>query len=311
MLGLNALTNHQRLPRKPAHWYNDRLHFFKYMTAGTAKIVLENQTLRWSTPAMLNDPFDVQFEMGIRADRGRLKRETVNRLWRLYNGDPDLIPNNAVGHLMNAIRLSGIILGEDEFDKEFGEACEEGYDRMLMVLPEVNSRAAVEFAKSKILCLTSVPDNTLMWSHYAASHSGVVLRLRSVPALDSPYGMAKPVNYVEHVPEMFHEDFLIEMSAGLASIDTNEIIDRMIYTKSSAWAYQNEWRVQMGSGRNPDLPFDDCQFSRNELDGIIFGLRTSEQDRTEIRKLAQDYPNAQLMEMRRTNSSFQLRVEET
>ncbi len=42
---------------------NDRKSFFKYMSPGTAKTVLENSTLRWSSPILFNDPFDVPREM--------------------------------------------------------------------------------------------------------------------------------------------------------------------------------------------------------------------------------------------------------
>jgi hypothetical protein len=40
------------------------MRFFKYVTANTARTILENGTLRWSSPAMFNDPFDIRREPG-------------------------------------------------------------------------------------------------------------------------------------------------------------------------------------------------------------------------------------------------------
>jgi hypothetical protein len=44
--------------------------FYKYMTAATAKKVLEKSTLRWALPTQFNDPFDVQFDLRVEYDRG-------------------------------------------------------------------------------------------------------------------------------------------------------------------------------------------------------------------------------------------------
>src|ERR1035437_506982 len=41
---------------------------YKYVTADTGKKILENGTLRWSTPAVLNDPFDMQFAFQLPTD---------------------------------------------------------------------------------------------------------------------------------------------------------------------------------------------------------------------------------------------------
>jgi len=38
---------------------HDRRSFFKYTSAATAKLVLNNRTLRWSSPSLFNDPFDI------------------------------------------------------------------------------------------------------------------------------------------------------------------------------------------------------------------------------------------------------------
>jgi hypothetical protein len=62
-----------KLPEIPPNWNNDRLHFFKYMNFETAKIVLENRTLRWTTPRTLNDLYDVQIDLRLGAASATLQ----------------------------------------------------------------------------------------------------------------------------------------------------------------------------------------------------------------------------------------------
>ena len=51
-------------------WSHDRKCFYKYMTADVAKLVLQNNTLRWALQKLFNDPFDVQFDLRVEYDRG-------------------------------------------------------------------------------------------------------------------------------------------------------------------------------------------------------------------------------------------------
>src|SRR5713226_7623242 len=38
---------------------HDKKSFFKYANASTAKTILGQRTLRWSSPILFNDPFDI------------------------------------------------------------------------------------------------------------------------------------------------------------------------------------------------------------------------------------------------------------
>jgi hypothetical protein len=297
-----------KIAHKPSFWENDRLYFFKYMSAGTAKIVLKNRTLRWSTPSQLNDPFDIQFNMDIRADPATLKVIALDRLWDVFEGRTRPNPRNPLGALFSVLGARGIKISKEDLLERIGPAYDEGFARMMAVLPSVHEEASAIISSVKILCMSARPDNTLMWSHYAGNHSGVVLRFKSIPELDTPYGMAKPVNYVGEVPPLLSEEQLADIFAGTGSIYEAGILDRTVYTKSLDWAYEDEWRLSTGTGRNPNEPYEDCPFGGEEVDGVIFGLRTSGQEREEIAALLASFPKVELMEVRRTPSSFGLSI---
>jgi hypothetical protein len=299
-----------RLTNKPPRFANDRLHFFKYCSADVAKLILRNRTLRWSTPQTLNDPFDVQFDMGIKVTKEEMRDPALEKLWAVYSGHSAAPVVGLLGVLMSKLASVTIRLSKDQFLEAFAPAIEEGYDRALESLPRLHRETADILADVKLLCLSAEPDVNLMWAHYSDSHRGVVLRFRSIPGLDNPYGMAKPVNYVDQIPELFGKEFMIDMFAGLASIDTATIMDKLIYTKSSDWSYEKEWRINAGSGRDASAPFELVPFGTNDIDGVIFGLRSSDGDRAEITQLVQGYPNVELFQARRERSNFALSIDQ-
>ena len=62
------------------------MKFFKYVTADTAKIVLESGARRWSSPLLFNDPFDVQFDLHVEYDAKKLVSLIREELWEIYSG---------------------------------------------------------------------------------------------------------------------------------------------------------------------------------------------------------------------------------
>ncbi|UUZ68216.1 DUF2971 domain-containing protein [Polaromonas sp. P2-4] len=288
---------------------NRRDTFYKYMSQDTGRIVLKNQTLRWSTPGTLNDPYDIQFDLSLNINREAVKAATLQKMWEAYCCQPVSV-GNAVGALMLLISQHCAGWSRERFEKEFESTIAESFARGEAVLPAVNAEVRAMMANSKILCLTTEPDNTLMWTHYAEAHQGMVLRFRTIPELDSPYSIACPIQYLENMPVLMDDDFLSDMLSGRVSLDPKSIMSRLVYTKSSDWAYEHEWRIFSGAGRNPDAPHEDCRFGARELDAVIFGCRTSDADRIEIAALVRDrYPHASLLQARKKMNAFQLEIE--
>ncbi|MER8461013.1 DUF2971 domain-containing protein [Mesorhizobium sp. M0700] len=292
------------LPVVPASWNNRRVHFFKYMSLGTAKAVLTNGTLRWSTPGTLNDPYDVQFDLAITANRTKLRAASLAKLWELFKGERDVERGNRLGALVRALGTQRPNLSREDFEKELGDGFEEGFDRMMAALPGVNAEIRQIMADSKVLCLTTDPINTSMWAHYGELNRGAVLRFRSIVAFSSPFGMAKAVEYVEALPKLMDEAFLADMFAGLASINPAVASHRMVFTKGIDWSYEREWRVFAGAGRNKSQAPEDLPFHELELDGLILGLAMPVADRKDLEALAARYPNVEMMEAVRSSTGF-------
>lgn len=225
---------------------------------------------------MLNDLFDMQFAFQLRLERDAFRK------------------------LTNVSR--------EEFNQEIGGDIDACIDEMKGIITQ-NSKAILnQFINDKILCLSDVPDSILMWSHYAQSHSGMVLRFTDQTP-GNPLVRARRVHYVDQMPSLLNEEALSRILAGCRALDTRRIMDEVIYTKSSHWAYEREWRVFAGRGRS-DNSYEDIPFDARELNGVIFGVRTAETERqTLVDLLTADYPHVELLQAMPRSDTFGLTVD--
>ena len=123
-------------------------------------------------------------------------------------------------------------------------------------------KEAIEIALRNIgyYCMTSRPDNLLMWAHYADCHRGVCLEFDILEDIDS---------FLIPVPIEYNSDYI--------NFDVlNSDITGLIRRKSCDWAYEQEYRII-----KPDF-HGLKKVKRTALKEIIFGCRTSEETREEI-----------------------------
>lgn len=260
--------------------------FFKYQSRATARIVLESVKLRWSTPATLNDPFDIQFDLATDVDENAVHAMALEKLWRCYIGElePKPFPGNSMYLVMQLLRQASSKIDRDEFVQFMAPAIRETIALGNEKIPAALAEARQLMSTCKILCLSDTPTNLLLWSHYAEAHQGAALVF--APIENSPYTLAEPVNYVADVPRLFDEELLSDIFAGLRTIDTEASLRNMAFTKSKHWEHEREWRVFAGDGRNKNAPYEDVPFGANELAGIVLGARMPLEDRTQLARLA-------------------------
>jgi hypothetical protein len=80
------------------------------------------------------------------------------------------------------------------------------------------------------VCATREP--ILMWAHYADGHKGIALHFDpGVP----PFNRVLPVHYSEQYPEY--------PFPGSGPVASSEAARAMLYTKSTRWTYEEEYRV--------------------------------------------------------------------
>jgi hypothetical protein len=285
-------------------------HLFKYVTPDTGRKIIENCTLRWSTPPTLNDPFDMQFAFQLRVDRQAARTLVLDKVWQHSHGELLDRPVTDAGRIFRQFRHTLPRMSREEFkqDREIGQVIDAVLDEMPGRIATMSEIILKQFVDDKILCLSDIPDSILMWSYYAQNHSGIVLRFTD-DTPGNPLVKARPVRYVEQMPSLLEDEMLSDMLAGYSGMEARRIMDDVIYTKSSRWAHEREWRAYAGRGRSCD-PYEDIPFSARELDGVIFGVRTAEADRTALTDLlTARYPHVELLQAKTKTDAYGLVIE--
>jgi Protein of unknown function (DUF2971) len=194
---------------------------------------------------------------------------------------------------------------EEEIRSNFKEPIEEGLKKAEARLPELHKDLRTVVSDVKLLCLSEIFDNILMWSHYANNRSGIVLRLTCMPALDSVWGAARPVRYSRAMPVFLNEADLIKLMSGQWSIDRADLLEKSVFTKAEDWGYEKEWRIF--GGKNAMVPFEDMPFHAEELTGVYLGCRIVAADASELIELTTArYPSAGIFKGRKAERSFTL-----
>jgi hypothetical protein len=124
-------------------------------------------------------------------------------------------------------------------------------------------------------CFSLEPDNILMWSHYANHHKGICICFKANhrPLTEgfkhtTKYGLTVnslniPLFEVKYNKDKPRSVDILEMSRNH---DIEPFLDFLL-TKSPCWGYEKEYRLIAEDINNIR------KFKKEELEGIIFGLR--------------------------------------
>lgn len=275
---------------------HNRQSFFKYMSAATARIVLASRKLRWSSPVLFNDPFDVPRELsfGVRPDE--VAAAMQRKMKALIEHPPDdtsifgpqlrLVLDTIKKGIPEELRAE-MLSGVDDVattQRPSGAAMDELRALWRELLPH-----------HRILCLTESPGHAAMWYHYADGYRGVVLEFRCIDELDSAWLAAKPVTYPEEKPAVYTAEGWAELICLRRELSIQTMLDLATYTKSSDWSYEREWRIAAFKQPTDTGHFTDFAFSRHELGAIYFGPMIDPDERGALLIAANAYPQARLV----------------
>jgi hypothetical protein len=133
---------------------------------------------------------------------------------------------------------------------------------------ETKMRAQLEEHAAKaatVLSLAETPEDVLMWSHHASSHTGICLGFER--SVDLPFfAAALPVNYQARFPEF-----------NFFRSTDSEKVGQALLTKSDRWKHESEWRI-VRTDEPPQLK----AFHPALLKTVTLGARVSDADRQDI-----------------------------
>jgi Protein of unknown function (DUF2971) len=148
-------------------------------------------------------------------------------------------------------------------------------------LQELRDKQRQDLAReTAIYSMSATREQILLWSHYAANHTGVCIH---VDHTRPPFSIALPVIYSEDYPE-------VRVPRTESDGDTYM---KLLHTKASVWGYEQEYRlcrIEHAPERSRDIAMRwDGQVAFAPIDSftaITLGARMPEECRSELIALA-------------------------
>ena len=284
--------------------------FYKYLSPETALIVAESKTVRYSSPATFNDPFEFQSGLHFDFNPDCIPSEFLRRLEELASSStwPPVDPIDPWGKLVLLVRRNYATHGipmplqTEPGIKAFNILIDKLRDTQRCYQEQWQTTL---YPGVRIFCVSNVSNNPLMWAHYSKNHTGVVYEFWSLPEEDNALSTAQPVEYLEVPPAFFSKTEFVDDLLSIKRIDADSLSRRYAYCKSAHWCYEQEWRVWHPFSKTQD--HDYVSVRQSEFKAAYFGCRMASDAREKIKlALRQNFPMVQLFQARRQLNSYAL-----
>lgn len=271
---------------------------YKYRALGSrTEAIFTSKEVWLATRSTLNDPLDCRIPPltanEVRAYETFIKQNQLGGfLWQLMEAKREHRPFFTLDD--RGIRiLSGRIKRAANTAEKYRIA--QNYLRKIGAMDFTEPAAALRSIEDQleqigVFSLSADPVNTLMWSHYGDSHKGIAIGFSHDAGckLGDSY-LCRQVEYSNTLPNIdvgsglknrleYYVDEAGQMrSRSVISLDDPQV-KRALFWKTTAWSYENEWRLVLPqSGLHP-LP--------GSIVEVIFGLNCKAADREHYIELA-------------------------
>jgi hypothetical protein len=204
---------------------------YKYQSFNDISIKnIKERTIWFSKPRKLNDPFDMSISL-------RFGRRNIE-----FQELADYIEK------ITPFKPHPYQLTKGRVNRKYIDACRNIFNA------EMKKRNDL-FQQWGVACFSEIPDNILMWSHYADGHKGFCLEFDTSfdPFLN--HNKVHKVIYSDSYP-FLHPKYIIEK---------NEFPITTLITKSKKWKYELEWRLLSRDGDTSIV------YGKKALSSIYFG----------------------------------------
>ena len=276
--------------------HGNDVKFYKYLSPDASVSVLENRTLKWSSPKLFNDPFDFPTEIDFSFDGGGLTEALMDELVKLMYGseEPEGDVNNPLFAMSMVARHNPKNPSEDILRKHMAPAGMELVEVFIQKQDELRAFYKDFRDRFAVFCVSKKYDDLLMWAHYGKDHSGCVLKLRCLPEQDRPLCMAQEVKYEPKYPLIANLQDYVKHLTGQIELDYDNLFKVFAFTKSEHWQYEEEWRC-ISLLKDRKAGFDYASLIPEELEAVYLGCNSEEPFKIKIMDLIRkQFPDTDL-----------------
>lgn len=288
-----------------------RRSFYKYASPETTLAILTHKTVRYSSPARFNDPFEFQSGLHFNFDIENLQQKVLDRIseYARATKPPEVDAEDSWGRL--------VLLCRDMHQKDglqtdrWKERLQPAFARLVHEIRDTQTKVLRHWENLlpgiRVFCVSEERDNLLMWAHYAKDHTGAVFEFLSLPEYDNNLSVARPIEYVSQPPPFFTEEEWLADLLAVKKIDFKHLSRRYAYFKSEHWSYEREWRVWYPLIPAPEGDYTDTALSDIEVPALYIGCRAEPIFVDEAVRLARaSFPSIKVYRATRRRESFSL-----
>lgn len=270
---------------------HDRSEFYKYVPADGCIKILETCSLKWTCPLAFNDLFDVKTTVDYGFDLEELRPLLRDEYERVFFGEADLAhycsPRARV--LIQIMRSKSTDPAMRVWWQTRRDALVDDAILRLQSLQAEQSAQWRENVRSlRVLCLSELPDSSVMWSQYADSHRGAVVTLRCVKEIDSAWLAAVPVDYSASGHFVLSKADWARHLTGQIPFPTGVWFRATLCRKSPEWGYEREWRVINREDRPDGRDYSIRPIDPREIQSVVLGARMTREVEGRIRSLLRE-----------------------
>ena len=265
-------------------------YFYKYKYIDDSRLehsshLFAHNELYFCSVSAFNDPFDCSFQVDSSCSKVE-RRKYHQYILEKYETSHD------IHNLQETL---------DAAEQNLDPGLTKFFDKM------AQNQTMREVKEWGIYCMSEVPDNILMWTHYANAHYGFCLQF--LDKQGQPFRVEPKPETRGKTPEclvplrvQYSDKFPVvnfirdnRMTVGL----------KTCLTKAEQWEYEQEWRMVDVNGPGPH------KFPPQCLTGVIFGCRMLEKHKELIRSWCKDrQPAITYYEARQNEDSYSLNIVE-
>ena len=285
---------------------------YKYVTADSARHILGEATLRWVSPALLEDPWFIGYNAELGFDHQAVNKAMLNTAVAMIFAR-DLPSGNRDHPLYKAIKRWR---SEERFNNET-----EAWDALAELLaptPETlqqklqNIKHAWQdlVSNARVMNFSETPKVLQCWHNQADKFRGLVLRFEPTGSFES----AKPVEYVNQRVHLTTVKEQVNDLVGIQKATVEENFESKLLSNSKLVAYEKEWRCirifseeDLDCGEDTEDWYMDEEFPVEALKAVYFGFDMAEDQIQEIASLLQtSYPHTALYKARKIDEQYDI-----
>lgn len=275
---------------------------YKYLYPDRSDVLL-GRSIRFSSPAVLNDPFELKPHLAALAAPEYIEAELNRTIPEVMREELAKLPFELQAQISTEA-LHEILSLQIPLTKR------NVHSMAKMLMPKLQELMARKFEElTGILCLSESADNLLMWAHYADSHRGFVIEFdERSPFFDS---RVHSDDELRHLRKVTYNS----KRPSLSLMDVEDFSPFM--TKGTDWEYEAEWRMIVpldtaskiiGEGSQAVHLFE---FPAEAITSVVLGCRMTEQKKVEVRQIlaeSQHYSHVRCVEAEIDNEHYRVLI---